>query len=91
MNAIPTVTKNILIINVLVFFATIVAASYGINLDHYLGLHFFLSEDFNAAQFITYMFMHGGFTHLFSICLPYGCSAVSSSRSGDRGDSCPTT
>ncbi|WP_300695472.1 rhomboid family intramembrane serine protease [uncultured Bacteroides sp.] len=65
MNAIPTVTKNILIINVLVFFATIVAASYGINLDHYLGLHFFLSEDFNAAQLITYMFMHGGFTHLF--------------------------
>ena len=65
MNAIPTVTKNILIINVLAFFATIVAASYGINLDHYLGLHFFLSEDFNAAQLITYMFMHGGFTHLF--------------------------
>lgn len=29
MNAIPTVTKNLLIINVLVFLATIVAQSYG--------------------------------------------------------------
>lgn len=65
MNAIPTVTKNLLIINVLAFFGTIVAQSYGIDLARYLGLHFILSEDFNFAQLITYMFMHGGFTHLF--------------------------
>lgn len=42
MNAIPTVTKNLLIINVLVFLATIVAQSYGIDIDRYLGLHFSL-------------------------------------------------
>ena len=24
-----------------------------------------MAEDFNPAQLITYMFMHGGFTHLF--------------------------
>lgn len=65
MNAIPTVTKNLLIINVLVFLATIVAQSYGLDLARYLGLHFFLADDFNIAQLITYMFMHGGFTHLF--------------------------
>ena len=65
MNAIPTVTKNLLIINVLVFLATIVAQSYGIDIDRYLGLHFFLADNFNVAQLITYMFMHGGFTHLF--------------------------
>ena len=65
MNAIPTVTKNLLIINVLVFLATIVAQSYHLDLARYLGLHFFLADDFNAAQLITYMFMHGGFTHLF--------------------------
>ena len=65
MNNIPTVTKNLLIINVLVFMGTIVAERYGINLASYLGLHFILSDHFNAAQFITYMFMHGGFTHLF--------------------------
>ena len=29
------------------------------------GLHFFLAEDFNAAQLITYMFMHAGFAHIF--------------------------
>lgn len=65
MNAIPTITKNLLIINVLVFLATIVAQSYGIDLARYLGLHFFSADDFNIAQLITYMFMHGGFTHLF--------------------------
>ena len=65
MNAIPTVTKNLLIINVLVFLATIVAQSYHLDLARYLGLHFFLADDFNVAQLITYMFMHGGFTHLF--------------------------
>ena len=29
------------------------------------GLHFFLASDFNPAQLITYMFMHGGFSHIF--------------------------
>lgn len=61
----PTVTKNLIIINVLVFFGTMVAQRYGIDLTNYLGLHFFLASDFNPAQLITYMFMHGGFTHIF--------------------------
>ena len=61
----PKVTKNIIIINVLMFLGTIVAQSYGINLTKYLGLHFFLASDFNPAQLITYMFMHGGWGHLF--------------------------
>ena len=61
----PKVTKNIIIINVLLFFGTIVASSYGIDLNKYLGLHFFLASDFNPAQLITYMFMHGGWGHLF--------------------------
>lgn len=65
MNTMPTVTKNLLIINVLMFLGTIVAQSYGLDLAQYLGLHFFLSENFNVAQLVTYMFMHGGFTHLF--------------------------
>ena len=61
----PTVTKNLIIINVLVFFGTLVAQKYGIDLTDYLGLHFFLASDFNPAQLITYMFMHGGFSHIF--------------------------
>lgn len=65
MNNIPTVTKNLLIINVLMFLATLVAQNRGIDLGNYLGLHFILSDRFNAAQLITYMFMHAGFTHVF--------------------------
>ncbi|WP_298107026.1 rhomboid family intramembrane serine protease [uncultured Bacteroides sp.] len=65
MNSIPVITKNLLIINVLMFLGTLVARTYGIDLADYLGLHFFMSDRFNAAQLITYMFMHGGFTHVF--------------------------
>lgn len=65
MNTIPTVTKNLLIINVLIFLGTLVAQRYGIDLTEYLGLHFFLADNFNIAQLITYMFMHGGFGHVF--------------------------
>ena len=61
----PVVTKNLIIINILLFFGGIVASKYGINLDQYLGLHFFLADDFILAQLFTYMFMHGGFTHIF--------------------------
>ena len=38
MNAIPTVTKNLLIINVLMFLGTVVAQSYGIDLNQYLAV-----------------------------------------------------
>ena len=65
MNSIPVITKNLLIINVLMFLGTLVARTYGIDLADYLGLHFFMSDRFNAAQLITYMFMHGGWTHIF--------------------------
>ena len=65
MNQIPVVTKNLIAINVLMFFAAVVAEKYGIDLNSYLGLHMFLAGDFYPFQLITYMFMHGGFTHLF--------------------------
>lgn len=65
MNNIPTVTKNLLIINVLMYLATVVAEQRGVNLSAYLGLHLVTSENFNLAQLVTYMFMHAGFSHLF--------------------------
>lgn len=65
MNNMPTVTKNLLIINVLCFFGYVVAKRYGIDLNDMLGLHFFLASDFNPAQLITYMFMHANFQHIF--------------------------
>lgn len=60
----PPVTKNIIIINILMFLASVVLMRYGIDLTKYLGLHFFLAKDFNLIQLITYMFMHGGFMHI---------------------------
>ena len=61
----PTITKNIIIINLLFFFGGIVAESYGIDLSDYLGLHFFMVDHFNLVQLFSYMFLHGGFSHLF--------------------------
>ncbi|MBR1448859.1 MAG: rhomboid family intramembrane serine protease [Prevotella sp.] len=59
---IPTVTKNLLIINVIVYLASLV---FGPVMEKYGALHFFLASDWNPLQFITYQFMHGSFTHLF--------------------------
>ena len=61
----PTITKNLLIINILMFAGRYVAQRYGIDLDNLLGLHFFLASDFRWYQFFTYMFMHAGVEHLF--------------------------
>lgn len=83
MNQLPTITKNLLIINVLCFFGTIVARRYGIDLESMFGLHFFLASDFNPIQLITYMFMHANFEHIFSICSLYGCSDVLLKLYGD--------
>ena len=60
----PPVTKNLIIINLLFFLAKLVAVRYGVDLDNLLGLHFFLAPDFNFYQFFTYMFRHGGVTHI---------------------------
>lgn len=57
--------KNLLIINISLFFLTIFLELFGIDLYHVLGLHFPKSQYFNASQFITHMFMHGNFLHLF--------------------------
>ena len=65
MNNIPTMTKNLLIVNILAFVATWVLEQRGIELTSLLGLHFFLASDFHIYQFITYMFLHGGLTHIF--------------------------
>ena len=65
MNNTPPVTKNLIIINILCFFAAIVAEKYGINLNDVLGLHYFESEKFRLYQLFTYMFMHSGFEHIF--------------------------
>jgi len=59
----PVVTKNLIIINLLFWFATSFMTK--IDLSAVLGLHYPKAEDFRLHQLITYMFMHGGFFHLF--------------------------
>lgn len=68
LNSIPPVTKNLIIINLLLWLATIVfRKTLGIDLVEYLGLHYFQADRFNAAQMVTYMFMHDpySFGHVF--------------------------
>ena len=61
----PPVTKNLIIINLLMYLAKVVAVRYGIDFDDLLGLHFFLASDFRLYQLFTYMFVHGGLEHIF--------------------------
>lgn len=62
----PPVVKNLIIINGLLYLATVVLAQTGnIDLTQYLGLHYFAAQKFEPYQFITYMFMHGSFSHIF--------------------------
>ena len=61
----PPITKNLLIINILMYLASYVLVRYGINLTDLLGLHFFMASDFHIHQIVTYLFMHGNFEHLF--------------------------
>jgi membrane associated rhomboid family serine protease len=62
----PVVTKNIIIINVILFFATtVLKEAMGIDLVALFGLHYHLASDFKPHQFITYIFMHGSLSHIF--------------------------
>lgn len=62
---IPTVTKNLLIINTLAFLGMLTLnRTTGIDLNDLLGLHFFMASNFHIYQLVTYMFMHGGWEHI---------------------------
>lgn len=60
----PPVTKNLIAICVIVFVAGLVP-QIGNNLMKYCALHFYDASNFNLAQLVTYMFMHGNFPHIF--------------------------
>jgi membrane associated rhomboid family serine protease len=71
LDTLTPVVKNILAINLILWLATLALPnlmhSWGINfnISDILGMHYWESEKFNAAQLITYSFMHGGFFHMF--------------------------
>jgi membrane associated rhomboid family serine protease len=61
----PPVVKNLLIINLLFFLATIVLQSKDISLITELGLHYPDSPLFKPYQLVTHFFMHGSLGHIF--------------------------
>ena len=60
----PEVVKNLLIINGLLYLATISLKDFGIDLTSILALHQLQSVDFMPHQLVTHFFMHANFTHL---------------------------
>ena len=61
----PMVTKNIVIINVIMFALTFILQQRGISLTDFFGLHDHLSPNFKPHQFVTYIFMHANIQHIF--------------------------
>ncbi len=55
---IPPVTRNLLIINVLLWLVEFLIPSLGRTLINFGGLHYFSAPDFNPAQIVSYMFLH---------------------------------
>lgn len=63
-NLLPPVVKNLIIINTLFFLTTLVLKKFGIDLNFYLDLFYPSSPFFHFWQPVTYLFMHGGWSHL---------------------------
>ena len=62
LSSIPPVTKNLILVNVIIFVATIINENFMIGT---FGLFYPSSPYFHWWQVITHMFMHGGFFHIF--------------------------
>jgi membrane associated rhomboid family serine protease len=62
---IPSVTKNLIIINVLVFIAMLLFRNTGFDLNKLFGLYFYESAQFKPFQIATTMFSHANFGHIF--------------------------
>ncbi|NQW25640.1 MAG: rhomboid family intramembrane serine protease [Cryomorphaceae bacterium] len=63
----PPVIKNLLIINGLAYFASIVFAQMGFDLIHLFGLYLPQSPYFEPYQLVTHLFFHdlSNFSHIF--------------------------
>ena len=61
----PPATKNLIIINIIMYLAMIATERWGIDLSNMLGLHFLYASNFHVYQLVTYMFMHANLTHIF--------------------------
>ena len=73
LSSLPPVTKNLIIINVIVFLASLFNENFMIGT---FALFYPTSQYFHWWQVITHMFMHGGFWHIFFnmyTLLIFGC------------------
>lgn len=67
-SSMPPVTKNIIIINALIWLVEVISPGFGLNgIIRHLGLHYVGASHFNPAQIVTYMFVHSQstFFHVF--------------------------
>ncbi|MCR4860129.1 MAG: rhomboid family intramembrane serine protease [Bacteroidales bacterium] len=73
LSSLPPVTKNLILINVILFIATLINENFMIGT---FALFYPTSRYFHWWQVITHMFMHGGFWHIFFnmyTLLIFGC------------------
>ncbi|MDR1814195.1 MAG: rhomboid family intramembrane serine protease [Tannerella sp.] len=59
----PPAVKNIIIINALMWLASVFMTR--IDLSDMLGLHYPMAKNFHLYQVVSYMFMHASFAHIF--------------------------
>ena len=65
MRNIPTVTRYLLIANLIVFLLAAFFQRHGIDLNTIGGLHYVTAQSFHWWQPITYMFLHANLSHIF--------------------------
>lgn len=61
----PPAVKNLIIANALLYLATSLIPSVNMFLGQYGALYWVGSPYFHSYQFVSYMFLHGSFSHLF--------------------------
>lgn len=61
----PPVVKNLLLLNVVMFIASLILEMQGIRLTYLLGGYVFNSPYFEPYQIVTHFFMHANFFHIF--------------------------
>lgn len=61
-NSLPEITKNIIILNLLMFLASI---TFGRFMEDNLMIYYIENESFQPYQLVTAFFMHGGLFHIF--------------------------
>lgn len=64
-SSMPPVTKNLIIINFIVWLVGMIIPGFSNTLINRLGLHLIGSPLFYPFQLFTYMFLHGGIAHIF--------------------------